>query len=351
MYNKIFTKILDSSIWLESDTTRVVWITMIAAMDETGFCQFASVANLAHRARVNPEMAETAVATLEGPDPNSSDPDNEGRRIERVPGGWIVLNAEKYRAIVSRATGQEGTRRRVQAFRERKRSGVENRITEQEHKCACCFQPFDKPYNLYVVQDHNHDTLEQRGLICQSCNKCVGMVENGKPFVSKDPTIYVEYLKRYGNGSVMAVTELKRIGNGKVTQSETEAYSPDAGSELMAANHLLEELGVVGDNGVRRVAAEAIRLLAKEGGTVQTATEYILAAGKQARAAGEVITRFWFSDQRYRPEGAPKEKRARVPKIAAPPAPGQRSAEETAAYAMWESMSEEYRKANPWRAQ
>ena len=225
MYNKIFTKILDSSIWLESDTTRVVWITMIAAMDETGFCQFASVANLAHRARVNPEMAETAVATLEGPDPNSSDPDNEGRRIERVPGGWIVLNAEKYRAIVSRATGQEGTRRRVQAFRERKRSGVENRITEQEHKCACCFQPFDKPYNLYVVQDHNHDTLEQRGLICQSCNKCVGMVENGKPFVSKDPTIYVEYLKRYGNGSVMAVTELKRIGNGKVTQSESEAYA------------------------------------------------------------------------------------------------------------------------------
>lgn len=117
MYNKIFTKILDSSIWLESNATRVVWITMIAAMDETGFCQFAAVANVARRANVEVTEAAAAIHILEGPDPDSSDPENDGRRLERVPGGWIVLNAEKYRAIVTRAISQEGNRRRVARHR------------------------------------------------------------------------------------------------------------------------------------------------------------------------------------------------------------------------------------------
>jgi hypothetical protein len=34
MYNKLFTKILDSSIWLENHATVRVWITLLASMDE-----------------------------------------------------------------------------------------------------------------------------------------------------------------------------------------------------------------------------------------------------------------------------------------------------------------------------
>ena len=117
MYNKIFTKILDSSIWLEPTPTRIVWITMIAAMDETGFCAFAAVGNIAGRARVSLEEAKKAVEILSNPDVDSGDPDNEGRRIEKVPGGWLVLNAEKYRNIVTRANAQENTRKRVARFR------------------------------------------------------------------------------------------------------------------------------------------------------------------------------------------------------------------------------------------
>ncbi len=121
MYNKIFTKILDSSIWLETDATRIVWLTFIAAMDENGFTQFACPANVASRARVTLEAAEIAIKILESPDKNSGDPDHEGRRIEKVPGGWIVLNAAKYREIVTRAIGQEKTRERVARFREARR--------------------------------------------------------------------------------------------------------------------------------------------------------------------------------------------------------------------------------------
>jgi len=122
MYNKIFSKILDSSIWLEPTPTRIVWLTFIAAMDETGFVQFASVGNVAHRAIVTLEEAEAAIACLEGPDPQSADPEREGRRIERVPGGWIVLNAQKYRDLVTRLVAREQTRERVRKHRDRKRT-------------------------------------------------------------------------------------------------------------------------------------------------------------------------------------------------------------------------------------
>ena len=131
MYNKLFTKILDSSIWLESDSTRIVWLTLLSAMDEDGFAQFASVANLAHRARVAPEACAEAVKCLENPDANSADPDHEGRRIERVNGGWIILNAEKYRLMVTRVIAREQTRERVRRFRAKTRNAI---VTDSNDK-------------------------------------------------------------------------------------------------------------------------------------------------------------------------------------------------------------------------
>lgn len=129
MYNKLFTKILDSSIWMEPVSTRIVWITFLAAMDENGFVQFASIPNVAHRAVVSLEEASKAVATLEAPDANSSDPDNEGRRVERVPGGWMVLNANKYRALVTREIIKEQTKDRVRRFRDAKEGNAVKRIS------------------------------------------------------------------------------------------------------------------------------------------------------------------------------------------------------------------------------
>lgn len=117
MYNKLFTKILDSSIWLESMPTRLIWVTLIAAMDETGFCAFSAPQNLSNRAIVPLEDTLAAIATLEAPDVNSADPDNDGRRIERVPGGWMVLNAGKYRELVTKAIILEQTRERVRKHR------------------------------------------------------------------------------------------------------------------------------------------------------------------------------------------------------------------------------------------
>lgn len=131
MYNKLFTKILDSSIWLEDHATVRVWVTLLASMDETGMCQYASGLNLARRANVTTEEAAAAVKVLEAPDPHSSDPDHEGRRIERTRGGWIVLNAPKYRALVTRKESMRLAAERQQRYRDRKKKSVTN-VTKRD---------------------------------------------------------------------------------------------------------------------------------------------------------------------------------------------------------------------------
>lgn len=121
MYNKLFSKILDSSIWLAPDPHRIVWFTFLAAMDEDGNAMFASAGNLAARARVTREQAEDAIRAFESPDPDSGDPEFDGRRIERFPGGWYVLNAAKYRAMVTKVIIREQTRIRTAKYRAEKR--------------------------------------------------------------------------------------------------------------------------------------------------------------------------------------------------------------------------------------
>lgn len=123
MYNKLFSKIVTSSVWLSPSDHRVVWFTLLALMDQDGFVPIASVANLAHTARVPIESAKEAVLAFESPDPFDPAQEFEGRRIEKVPNGWMVLNAKKYAEMATAEKAREQTRNRVQAFRERKRNG------------------------------------------------------------------------------------------------------------------------------------------------------------------------------------------------------------------------------------
>ena len=119
--------------------------------------------------------------------------------------------------------------------------------------------------------------------------------------------------------------------------------------ELGFGGRLCEDLGVVADGSTRRIAAESVRMLAAEGGTAETAFIFILEAGKQAVARGEVINRFWFTDQRYRPQAPRRGARGPdVPVFAQAPPPEATAAEDVESYRQWESMSPAYREANPW---
>lgn len=121
-----FTKLhgstlLGSTIWREDPATKVTWITMLAMSDRDGLVE-ASVPGLAHLAGVTLEEAERALAKFLAPDPYSRTPDNEGRRLEKVDGGWLLINYDKYRAKQSPEEVAEKHAARQVRYRQRKKN-------------------------------------------------------------------------------------------------------------------------------------------------------------------------------------------------------------------------------------
>jgi len=119
-YVKLFQSILQSTLWQEPTHVRLVWITLLAMCDFNGNVS-ASIPGLAHTARVDLKDAEAAIEKLLSPDPYSRTPDYEGRRIEKIDGGWHILNYIKYKQIVSAENAREGARLRQQKHRDASR--------------------------------------------------------------------------------------------------------------------------------------------------------------------------------------------------------------------------------------
>lgn len=102
MYVKLYGSLVMSSIWSEDVETRILWITMLAAADRDGFL-FGSPAGLAAVARLPVESVMKSLEILASPDSMSSDlvrnPENQGRRIQAIDGGWKILNYDFYRGL------------------------------------------------------------------------------------------------------------------------------------------------------------------------------------------------------------------------------------------------------------
>jgi hypothetical protein len=123
-YTKLFSSIVTSTIWVESDRTRIVWITMLAMADRNGEIQ-ASIPGLARLAGVPIPDCEEALAKFIAPDRYSRTPDDEGRRIEKIEGGWALLNHAKYREMASRDDSKAANTERQRRHREKeKRNGI-----------------------------------------------------------------------------------------------------------------------------------------------------------------------------------------------------------------------------------
>lgn len=118
-YTKLFNSIVTSTIWREADTTRIVWITMLACADKNGEVQ-ASIPGLAHIAGVSVDACKAAIDRFLSPDPYSRTRDDEGRRIEEIDGGWLILNYVKYRQMASDEDRKAKAAERQRRFREKK---------------------------------------------------------------------------------------------------------------------------------------------------------------------------------------------------------------------------------------
>jgi len=154
-YTKLFSSIVTSTIWMEDDKTRIVWITMLAVADKNGEVQ-GSIPGLARIAGVSVEDCRAAISKFLAPDPDSRTKDDEGRRIEEIDGGWVLLNYNKYRDMASKDEQREAEAKRKARYRERlKRNGLSQTVPDKSQ---------DVPENRHIAEAEAEykDTLSAR---------------------------------------------------------------------------------------------------------------------------------------------------------------------------------------------
>lgn len=130
-FTKLQRSIVTSSIWLQDAETRLVWITLLALCDRDGIVR-ASPLGLAHQARVTPEGCHKALSLLQEPDEDSRSHDYGGRRIERVDGGFLVLNYQRILGEGAREERKEYNREKQAEGRAKKRA--KGKVVRPEHR-------------------------------------------------------------------------------------------------------------------------------------------------------------------------------------------------------------------------
>lgn len=97
-YVPLFSEIVDSSLWLEEDMICKVFLTMLAKSDRDHIVRGTALAIARWSNKTEAEVLR-ALEVLASPDKQRLEPQPfEGRRIERVEEGWLLLNGAKYQA-------------------------------------------------------------------------------------------------------------------------------------------------------------------------------------------------------------------------------------------------------------
>lgn len=121
-YSKLHSSIVHSSLWSAPDPVRIMFLTLLAMCDRDGIV-YGSTSGIARVANVDIGKARVAIEALMSPDQESSDrirsPENEGRRIEAVSGGFRLLNFEYYRGLRNDDDRRIQNREAQERFRER----------------------------------------------------------------------------------------------------------------------------------------------------------------------------------------------------------------------------------------
>lgn len=113
---------VDSSIWEEPDHVFRVFMAMMSLKDADHIVRFDGY-KLARRIHMDDEMEKVldALKIMASPDSRRPGQEYDGRRIKAVPEGWLMLNGEKYRAMVQLEMKRARNRRAQAALRERRK--------------------------------------------------------------------------------------------------------------------------------------------------------------------------------------------------------------------------------------
>ncbi len=97
-YTKLDEGILLSSIMACDPKTFKVWIALLAACKPDGIAPVSSV-GISSVCRLSLDETKAAIEELSSPDTESRSIQNEGKRIERVDGGYRIINYQKFREL------------------------------------------------------------------------------------------------------------------------------------------------------------------------------------------------------------------------------------------------------------
>lgn len=112
-FTKVYRSILTSSVWTTPHPRlhmiRCVWMALLFMADNKGIVH-SSVPGLAAAAVVTLDEAEEALALFLAPDRYSRTEEHEGRKIEKIKGGWRLLNYSIYRETARAELAKESKR-------------------------------------------------------------------------------------------------------------------------------------------------------------------------------------------------------------------------------------------------
>lgn len=120
MYGKLFVQMYDSSI-VEDPEARYTLMDMVVLADQNGVVDMTHEA-IARRTNRPIELIRETISRLESPDHRSRNPVEKGARLKRLDDhrdwGWMIVNHEHFRRLVSSEQKREKTAARVRRFRE-----------------------------------------------------------------------------------------------------------------------------------------------------------------------------------------------------------------------------------------
>ncbi len=119
---------MESSLWQdEDDATCKVFVTMMALKAPDHILRL-SAYQIGKKCNKTEAEVLKALKILEAPDTNRIEPQEfEGRRIERVKDGWLILNGQKYQEMM-----QEMIRQRQQAQWQREERLIQRAVRTGE---------------------------------------------------------------------------------------------------------------------------------------------------------------------------------------------------------------------------
>lgn len=128
----IWSAIVDSSLWEESGNVVKVFMTLLATKDSDHVSRLDAY-RIHKKCNIDEVEVLEILKLLSSPDTRrKTKQEFDGRRIKAVEDGWLILNGQKYREMVSEERRKARNRRSQEAYRNRQAAIKENTATQKD---------------------------------------------------------------------------------------------------------------------------------------------------------------------------------------------------------------------------